>query len=94
MVSQGAKICRARLTRHSWCVRRILRREITLLSPDCYQAAAGGGLTAAVFFRGRLEVPCPFTFRAGIFNLEQEDFGRLTARPDKENRLAGFEGPA
>jgi hypothetical protein len=32
----------------------------------------------------------PFTFRAGIFNLEQEDFGRITVRHQKEYRLAGF----
>jgi hypothetical protein len=38
MVSQGAKIRRARLTRHSWCVRRTLRREITFLSVDWYEA--------------------------------------------------------
>jgi hypothetical protein len=34
MVSQDTKIRRARLTRHSWCVRRTLRREITFLSAD------------------------------------------------------------
>ena len=36
MVSQRTKIRRGRLTRHSWCVRRTLRREITFLSADWY----------------------------------------------------------
>jgi hypothetical protein len=36
MVFQGIKIRRVRLTRHSWCVRRTLRREITFLSADWY----------------------------------------------------------
>jgi hypothetical protein len=36
---QGTKIRRARPTRHFWCVRRTLRREITFLSPAGYKFA-------------------------------------------------------
>lgn len=34
-IEKGVNFRRARLTRRSWCVRRTLRKEIILLSPDC-----------------------------------------------------------
>jgi hypothetical protein len=54
----------------------------------------GGILPAATVCRRPSPTPCPFTIRAGIFNLEQKEFGRITARRDKENRLAGSKSPA
>ncbi len=42
IVSQGAKIRRARLTRHSWCVRRTLPWEITFLSAGLYGNSSVG----------------------------------------------------
>jgi hypothetical protein len=42
MVSQGAIIRRARLTRHSWCVRRTLPWEITFLSAGLYGNSSVG----------------------------------------------------
>ena len=57
MFFQGTKIHRARIMRHSWCVRPTLRRESTFVSADWYQAAAGGILTAETVCRGRLSFP-------------------------------------